>query len=121
MEALLRIMPRTCRAGYLVSCGVKEQRRHVRGTLDKYSHFRVVISKGFNVTMAPTVRDNAARQIEIKTEKRLKLWPDMHDPFRTNVNILRGSEAREQLTSEDLGTGAFVFESIYLGYAIFAV
>jgi len=45
----------------------------------KHSHFRVVGSRGLNVAIAPTARDNAARQIEMKTEKRLKLWPDMPD------------------------------------------
>ncbi len=37
-----------------------------------HSLFRVVGSRGLSVAMAPTASDSAARQIEMKTESRLK-------------------------------------------------
>jgi hypothetical protein len=49
------------------------------GAMD--SHFTVAGSKEPSVAIAPIANDNAARQIEVKTEKRFQLWPDMHDRY----------------------------------------
>jgi hypothetical protein len=41
------------------------------GAID--SHFKVAGSRGLSVAIAPTVSDNAARQIETNTESRFQL------------------------------------------------
>jgi hypothetical protein len=94
IEAQFRIMLRTWRAGsfsqylylhreFMRNWEIARQGKCPALNLEvKHSHFRVAGSRGLRVAMAPTVRDNAARQIEMNTENRLKLWPDMHDRYR---------------------------------------
>jgi hypothetical protein len=84
MDALFIIMLKTWRAvSFVNSCMYKESREGERGKQPiNYSHFNVAGSTGLKVAMAPTTSDSAARQIVMKTEKRLKLCPDMHDRFR---------------------------------------